>query len=330
MGTKIIFSVFISLISLQGIICQNDFINCTYSNPYPNSYRCNLIINNTQGLNDFKDISGKHIDNQTDNDVQYINCQYKIISTNIPSIICEKFPNIVEMRFYSIGINRIDSYSFKGCKNLRSLYIQHNQISKVDEKAFANNLKLEYLELYYNQLSTLPEKLFSNQKNLQTIYLHGNQLTEMPDNIFQPLTNLTTLYLADNHIQNLKSKWFETLGALSHLDLSNSNLTGELPRNLFGSLKNINYIGLRSSKIKVIHADTFGESLFIPQIDLSYNKIYAVDEKFIENTGPSSLSFNGNICADFGISDNTMSRKKMKEALKDCFEYYRMLIGKLV
>jgi Leucine-rich repeat (LRR) protein len=330
MESKIVLSVFILSTCIQGIVGQSDFINCTYNDPYPESYRCDLMINNTKGLDDFKDIQGQHIDNQTDNDLRYLSCYHNIVTKNIPSIICQKFVNIIELQFYAIGLERIDSYSFKGCQNLIHVYLSSNQINFIDEQAFANNRELQYLDISYNQLSTLPEKLFLNQQNLQMLYLHSNQLLDVPDNIFQPLVNLTYLYLMDNGMQNIKPQWFATLRALIYLELSNSNLTGELSRNLFGSLKSINYIGLRSSKIKVIHADTFGESLSIAQIDLGNNRIYAIDEKFIENTGPSYIELSGNICADTGISDNSMSRNQMKEAMKECFEFYRMLVGKFV
>ena len=323
---KIIQSVFIVVAVYPGIYCQNDFINCAYSDSY--NYRCELTINNTQGLNDFENISGSHIENNTDDDVEYVSCHYNIISLNVPSVICEKFKNIYEMQFYYIEIERIDSYSFKSCENLLNLYLQYNQISTIDEQAFANNRKLQYLVLSENRISALPANLFLSQQNLRILNLISNQLFDLPGNVFKPLTSLTHLYLSENSLTNINPEWFETLSSLVNLDLSNSNLTEELPRNLFGSLKNLNYIGLSSSNIRVIHADTFGESLSIQNIDLAYNRIYAIDEKFIDNTGPTYLEMYGNVCADVSISDSSISRKQMKEALKDCFAFYNRLIGK--
>ncbi|KAL7043411.1 hypothetical protein ACKWTF_001491 [Chironomus riparius] len=324
MYLKNIQSVLILVAVFQGIYCQNDFINCTFSDPY--NYRCELMINNTQGSNDFENISGSHIENQTDNDVHYLGCQYNIISTNVPSVICQKFKNIFDMQFYYVGIERIDSYSFKGCENLLNLHLFYNQIATIDEQAFASNHKLQYLDLSQNRISALPENLFMNQQNLIQLNFYSNQLFDIPGNVFKPLTNLTHLFLSENYMKNINPEWFTTLESLIHLDLSNSNLTEELPRNLFGSLKKINYIGFRSSKIRVLHADTFGESLSIQNLDLGSNRIYAMDERFIDNTGPTYFDIYGNICVDVSISDSSMTRKDMKEALKDCFLFYKMLI----
>lgn len=315
------------MVVLQGAVVHCSFINCTYNDPY--NYQCEISINNTEGFNDFKEITGKHLDNLTDSDVKHINGFSSITSLNIPAIICERFFNATVIQFYYNTIERIDSYSFKVCENLQNLRLHSCQISTIDEQAFANNYKLQYLELSYNKISTLPECFFSSQPILQFLYLNGNQLLDIPEYIFKGLTNLTELNLSENNLQKFRPEWFVTLNALTHLDISNSNFTEELSRNLFGSLKNLNYIGLRSSKLKVIHADIFGESLSISQIDLGYNRIYAIDEKFLENTEPSYIQLNGNICADISISDYSMSRKDMRAAMKECFEFYKMLIGKL-
>jgi len=54
-------------------------------------------------------------------------------------------------------------------------------------------------------------------------------------------------------------------------------------------------------------------------IDLSDNKINAIDERLIDNSAVNVLNMNYNICS----KENIQERDQMKQKLKKCFENYR-------
>jgi len=317
------FIVLVLIIFISNHQSYGQVLNCDFLF-YNTLYTCNLTIVNPNGLNNFTGISGTHLTGMTDNDIERIYSPTGSNSTNVPSIICEKFKNVEYIYLLSMGIKKIDEHSFKNCKILFYLDLGFNQIDTIDEKSFSENTELHYLYLLYNELTSLPENVFLNQQKLVTLWFDYNRISNPPKNVFDPLENLRELDLRGNQIKNLKVRWFEKLENLKNLYLV-SNQIEELPKNVFSPLKNMDLLDLYNNKLKTIHANSFGILPNLTTINMMFNFIDAVDERFIDNTGVISLNMQNNNCANVFIFDDSTSRETMRNDLQNCFNNYNIL-----
>jgi len=322
MNLNIWVSIFIFVVNYQTIYGQ--VLSCSFRTDSYYGYTCVLTIQNPNGLNNFTGISGTHLTGKSNRDVQCITRSSGSNTTNIPSIICEKFKYVTRIYLQSIGIQIVDEYSFKSCKNLLYLSLAGNKITKFDEKSFSEKLELQTLHLNNNQLTTLPANVFANQQKLKELWLYGNRITDLPENIFHSLTNLTILDMDNNQIKNLSSEWFKNLQTLIFLYL-NSNQIEELPKNVFSPLEKTTLITLRMNELKVIHSDSFGISPNLTDVYFENNQINAIDERFIDNIGLHWLDMRSNSCANDFIFDSSASRQSMRNTLQTCFNNYKAL-----
>ena len=152
-----------------------------------------------------------------------------------------------------------------------------------------------------------------------TLWLDNNYFTSFPKKEFAPLKSLNNLDLRGNRIKNITADSFENLKSIKYLYLQSTQIE-ELPKDVFIHLKSLISLSLSYNKLKVIHSLGFLPNL--TEIELSDNQIQAVDEKFIDNTGVNKLTFGGNLCANFVITDNSASRALMRSGLQDCFDKY--------
>ncbi|KAL7043443.1 hypothetical protein ACKWTF_001505 [Chironomus riparius] len=301
------------------------FLSCSYRNNDTYGYTCDLTIQNPNGLNNFVSIGGTHLTGKTNNDVRRVLRVFGSNTTNVPSIICDKFQSVTRINMDYIGIQTIDEKAFENCKKLQILNLSTNRITKVDEKAFTENLELIDLDFFYNQLSELSENLFKNQKKLTRLSLYSNKLSDLPKKIFNSFQNLISLNLGGNELKYPRVEWFLSLGSLQTLYLR-INQIEQLPRNIFMPLKNMESIYLENNNIKVINSDPFRGLYNLKTVFLSDNKIEAIDERFIDNTGVDTLIVPRNICVHSNIFDNSTSRISMRLTLQDCFENFDDLI----
>ncbi|KAL6582803.1 hypothetical protein OROMI_004881 [Orobanche minor] len=131
---------------------------------------------------------------------------------------------------------------------------------QIPPNTLSNMTNLNTLSLRYNALSgPLPPDLFSSLTSLRNLYLQHNFFTgQIPDTLFS-LTSLVRVNLAENNFSGPISPSFQNLVRLGTLylqsnhfsgripdlnfpglvqfDISNNNLTGEIPRGLSGKPK---------------------------------------------------------------------------------------------
>ncbi|XP_070489895.1 leucine-rich repeat-containing G-protein coupled receptor 4-like [Chironomus tepperi] len=299
-------SILIFILIFSTIVClvngQNEVLNCRYVINSAFGYVCDLTIINPSGLNNFNGINGTHLDGKTDMDVVFI-MFYKTgsNSSNIPSIICQKFPNLVRIQLNNFGLRMIDDFSFKNCKNVQYIHLRNNKINQIHENSFQNNPELIELFLENNEIAVLPENLLMNLHKLKGLDFGTNRISSLPANFFSQLISLDFLFL-------------------------NENLLKDLPANVFSGLKNMTMIYLNSNKLEVIHAYPFGMLPKLKAVNLHSNQIYAIDEKFIDNTSVNLIHMLNNICANKRIED-LPTRYVLRAELKVCFDNYRKTFG---
>lgn len=309
-------------ITLQSTSAADEVLQCDYF--YQGDYSCKLKILNPNGLNDFTEIKGSHNPGFMDADVVSVNSQEESSTVNIPEIICATFTNLRIISYANNEIEQIGAESFNSCKNVENIILFNNAITEIHELAFSENLKLKNLNLGQNKITILSEKLFENQVSLTSLNLISNSMTDMPNRIFRSLTNLTELDLGRNQLSNLRNDWFKELGSLEKLFLGVNNLK-DLPVDVFSTLRSLTQINLGSNKLTVIKFSSFGSLSKLSNVNLEENEIDAIDEKFIDNTGVTTLIMSMNICSDRDITDLTPSRTTMKNELRKCFENYEKL-----
>jgi len=315
--TLIFFAIFLHVSYGEGLFCS-------YIDFGGTSYQCVLTIQNPNGLNNFLEIRGTHSPGRGNADVSSVVRTSSSVSTNVPSIICNTFPNIVHMELWLIGIERIDADSFRNCRNLSHLDVSSNRIVEIDERSFSENSMLFRIFLMGNRLTTLPENLFLNQHNLTALIMSRNSFTDFPLNIFVSLRNLVRLDMDGCQLTHLRVEWFRNLINLQTLNLF-SNQLEDLPRNVFNPMQRLIEVDLEFNQLKVIHSNWFGILPSLLALYIRANQINAVDERFIDNTGIYFLGMFNNLCVSETIIDNSPSRQQMRNALQTCFINYENL-----
>ena len=132
----------------------------------------------------------------------------------------------------------LKSGDFAGLDNLKTLFLDGNQLSALPEDVFDGLGSLEELFLNHNQLSELPEDVFDGLDSLEDLFLSNNQLSELPEDVFAGLGSLEELWLSNNQLSELPEDVFAGLDSLEELWLSNNQLS-ELPEDVFDGLSNL-------------------------------------------------------------------------------------------
>ncbi|XP_037025245.1 leucine-rich repeats and immunoglobulin-like domains protein 2 isoform X8 [Bradysia coprophila] len=278
------------------VVAQNPSISCRFHNT-GEVYQCEITINNPTGFDDFTEIGGIHLEGFTNADVlrAYISTG---ITTNVPQVICNTFPNLVEFGVFDTQLSQIDDSALSGCSRIRDLYLYYNRISSISENAFANLREIEYLDLSDNFLTTLPENVFENQQNLTSLSLNWNFFNDLPAGLFRPLNNLRNLYLGYNSFTSVNSEWFSTNSDLTYLYLQGNriNLTAD---SFADAPQSLRFLNLGLNGIREIPSGAFDDLSQLNYLDFSGNRIERIDDDAFE--GLDSLA--SLVLSNCGIRD---------------------------
>ncbi|XP_037031021.1 carboxypeptidase N subunit 2-like [Bradysia coprophila] len=282
---------------LNVVIAQQSSLRCTYA-LYGGTYTCDLTINNPNGFNNFTEIEGIHLEGHTNADVTTV---YRVsgVSTNVPSIICEQFPNLDSIGMYFTGLIAIGDSDFAGCTRVTELGLSANSISSISADAFVTLPNLVDINLDTNSLTTLPENVFSNQRNLEDLDLSFNPFQDIPAGVFRPLENLQYLHLISANLNAINNQWFSAndrliyltlaenrvtlsqdsfngLEALRTLDLG-SNMITQIPPGAFAQLQNLENLNLFRNGLTELQPDFFADLSRLVSLDISSNPIQVIN-----------------------------------------------------
>ncbi|XP_043941739.1 leucine-rich repeat-containing protein 53 [Protopterus annectens] len=133
------------------------------------------------------------------------------------------------LRLSNNGIRIINEDAFNALTNMKTLQLDHNQISShtITANTFNKLQNLEVLILSNNALGTLNGTWFANLKKLKSLHLNGNMIQKIEENIFASLNHyeLKILDLSNNFISYVSRTAFVGLLQLNVLELSRNNLT---------------------------------------------------------------------------------------------------------
>ncbi|XP_070508990.1 uncharacterized protein, partial [Chironomus tepperi] len=212
----------------------------------------------------------------------------------IESNLCEKFPNLENIRILNTRFSNFDENTFDKCEKLKFIYFQNKNIQNITKNLFSKASELNHFSFEECGILSLPDDLFINKKKLNSISFYGNEIVDLPANIFQEQYKLKTLYLGRNKIETLDPLLFRDLISLSILDLS-SNLISELPNSVFDSCINLKYLGLAFNKIKIINPELFRSLWKLEKLYFSGNKIVTLEAenfKYLSSLEHLDLNYN--------------------------------------
>ncbi|KAL7043485.1 hypothetical protein ACKWTF_001538 [Chironomus riparius] len=274
---------------------HNNTIDCTFMQT-EFGYTCRASINNPSGLNNFTTISGVHQPGFDDSRVQAI-LGMTTVSPNIPRIFCDKFSNVETIFYIQLSIGNVGPDSFWNCNRLLELNIWVNQIQNIDVTTFFYSTTLRRLDMRQSRISNIPRILL------------------------WPLTAMTSLNLEQNDLTTLDPDWFLRQWNLTSLNLQ-FNRIEELPRAVFGSMTALEQLVMNNNRLRVIDSNSFGIHSMLTNASFVNNQIYAIDERFIDNTAITSIDLRGNLCVNLNIIDQSPNRYLMRAALSNCFQNY--------
>ncbi|XP_064473061.1 toll-like receptor Tollo [Ornithodoros turicata] len=172
----------------------------------------------------------------------------------------------------------IDDRAFMALGNLRSLYLQHNQLTQLVETAFGGLIHLQVVDMSNNQLNTIPPKLFHGSVDIRELYLQNNSLGLLSPHTFTDLQQLVILNLSHNQIS---SEWithdtFADLIRLVILNLSHNKLR-HINATTFQSQYSLQILHLDHNQIETIDDNAFASLYNLHTLSLSDNKMKHLD-----------------------------------------------------
>lgn len=231
--------------------------------------------------------------------LQQFNCVYCSLSGQLPEWIGERWTELNELgltqnklsgslpesmaMMTSMFLLALDDNFFGGTldalqrlASLEAVYLENNNFSgMVDGTFFADAENLTRLVISDNILSgSVPVHLFGLDR-MTTMDLHDNRLTVFEDSI--PPSSLKLLTIHGNPIEGeFPSSTISNLAALTHLDLTSTTFTGEMPATI-GTLMNLTYLFM---------ADTLFEPGPIPDSYQFLSKMVDLSLKKSSRDGP--------------------------------------------
>lgn len=296
----------ISLLFTVAVVAQQPSLNCSYF-LVGEMYACDLTIRNPNGFNNFTQIEGVHFQGYINADLELLYRGGGSESTNVPSIICETFPNLRRMQLYNLGVTEIDDTAFIGCSRLSELGLSSNRISSISASAFVHLVDIRDVNLSDNLLTTLPDNVFTSQTNLTTLDMSLNPFHDIPVELFRPLENLERLYLSYANLNAINNRWFTSNVRLNDLNLASNrisvsgdsfvgleglkalnlayNAINEIPSATFAPLKNLQHLHLSGNNITALHEDSFPDLANLETLDIDRNPIVTIRDGAFRGLG---------------------------------------------
>ncbi|KAK6150312.1 hypothetical protein DH2020_015244 [Rehmannia glutinosa] len=156
-----------------------------------------------------------------------------------PGVICSPDnSSVVELHLPGMGLSgQLPPNTVSNMTNLQTLSLRYNALSgPLPADMFSSLTSLRNLYLQHNFFNgQIPDSLFS-LTSLVRVNLAENNFSGPISPSFNNLTRLGTLYLQNNHFSGPIPDL--NLPSLVQFDISNNNLTGEIPKGLSGKPKN--------------------------------------------------------------------------------------------
>lgn len=177
-------------------------------------------------------------------------CTISVVTNNL----CPAFVHLEIIELHSSGVKEVKEDAFKGCDQLKRLYLQDNQIEELPEHVFAPLKILIKLRLQGNKLKELNLNLFSELRNLDELSLGKNLLKNFPPQLLRNSQELNVLLLYSNDLTDLDVEHiFPYVRSLYAFDIDDNDISCKRMENILNylQLKNIRSSATRfSNKVR--------------------------------------------------------------------------------
>lgn len=148
---------------------------------------------------------------------------------NLTSLKNNTFAAFPQLRLTSIVldynvISDVDSNSFKGLKNLKTLSVSHNMIVNLHPATFVDAKQLQELYVSDNSLTQIHPKLLLKNTHLRVFDAANNSIRFLPSNLFMYSTKLVEVYVNGNELSFLSNEQFQHNPELKTVHLENNNI----------------------------------------------------------------------------------------------------------
>lgn len=165
---------------------------------------------------------------------------------------------------------------FKGCKKLKSIYFDENEIALTDKTKFRTYKKINVLSLVLNKIDRIPAKI-RQLKAIQNLSFSNNQIiTENVSSELATLQTLRQLSFYKNKLSAIPQAVF-LLSQLQELDVYHNNIDSISPE--ISNLKQLKVLALSYNHIKYLPKEV--EKLTnLEHIYLNYNQLTEFSQDF--------------------------------------------------
>ncbi len=173
-------------------------------------------------------------------------------------------PFLEELSITSCKMRRIPARAFSGLTNLRKLRLESQNsewssvVMEADEYAMHNLNRLEDLSLAGNNIWSLPAGFFCSMPSLKTVNLSGNHLVDIAD------AGLGT------------SEGCAAFKALTHLDLSNNEISGLKTGDLAQVETQMHSLDLSNNRVEIVEDGALGGFASLRELSLAGNQLSAL------------------------------------------------------
>ena len=217
----------------------------------------------------------------------------KLSGNSIVSLQAGMIDTMTQLTYFSCsrcGMNHIDRDSLSNTIGLKSLQLDHNNISFIDNNTFTNLNNLTTLDLSNNRLLWFEVKTVSI--SLEQLALGNNLLQTIPD-FSGSWPNLVYLNLSGNSIKDFEPMALIGLTSLKHLFLASNQITS-IPASRFLSLKALTQLDLSNNMIKKVEPFAFSLETSLTFVNLSFNMIEDSNMGEVFHSSVKHLLMNGN------------------------------------
>ena len=224
---------------------------------------------------------------------------------------------VSSIRHINLDNNRFDEFLYT-FSNLRSLSMNHNQISNLCNKncntsceykhmSLRGMPQLEELSLMNNGIIGIDKNAFEYSGNLRILNLGNNSLQYFSNHTFDNMRNLTVLKLNNNQLM-------EVLDICALINLVELQLDGNkinyVDEMSFCDLPNLAVINLSHNGLYLVSANTFVGLPSLKELDLSWNNLKSLPDNWMGlESNLHTLRLHGNVFNDFA----NMSLGHLKE-----------------
>ena len=215
-------------------------------------------------------------------------------------------PKLERLTLNSNSIDSVRRELLRGMDALSNLALKGNRISKIDGNNFAGLRNLKTISLDDNcRLKNVAYNAF-NSTSLRQLSLSNTGFKVNQGSgayVFQYIVNIMSLYLKNAEIIHNRGLIFQNLRSLVVLDLTNVNLAGLLPSEMFANISQLKSLHMSKTNIGTyLNGDLFhpvADSL--KELDLADNKIAIINrtslpEKLWSRLKRIDLSGNPFVC----------------------------------